>query len=197
MKLVIGLGNIGDKYHLTRHNIGFMILDNLVHTREGSWCEERYYSYFRFRQTIFIKPKTYMNLSVKALLAAAQKWFFDDALIVHDDLELALANIRLRNGGGDGGHNGIKSLLSAPSPFSLRRMRIGIGKNDGIPAEKYVLQKFSEEELNALSASSKLFQQLLITYVQRDFTSMLDEYSKWKKTYSGTSESGIISPKED
>jgi PTH1 family peptidyl-tRNA hydrolase len=197
MKLIIGLGNIGDKYLRTRHNIGFMCLDNLAEAYRKSFSKSELYDYLVIKEAVLIKPNTYMNCSGLALQAAFHKWKPTDYLVVYDDIELNIAELRFRSGGGDGGHNGIKSLLEYIDPDSLKRIRIGIGRNQAERAENYVLAKIPEEDMPKYDEVFKLTSKFFKTYIARDFSSMLDEYSKWKKTYSGKSEAGIISPKED
>lgn len=138
-----------------------------------------------------------MNLSADALRAALAKWTFEDILIVHDDIELPAASLRIRHGGGDGGHNGLKSLFEVLPKDELKRIRIGIGRHPFIPADKYVLQDFTDEELAGYDESLKLVSQFLDTFINRDFNSMLNQFSKWKKSYSDRDTAGIKSPQED
>ncbi len=197
MKLIIGLGNIGDEYKDTRHNVGFLCLDELASASKKSFKCSSLFSYLVLRDTVLLKPCTFMNRSGLALQAALSKWAIDDILVVYDDLELPVAELRFRSGGGDGGHNGIKSLLEFTDADRLKRLRIGIGRNIDDRSENYVLDRIPEHDKTLLSGIFKQTTVFLKTYIARDFASMLDEYSKWKRTYSGTSETGIISPKED
>lgn len=197
MKLIVGLGNIGEEYKLTRHNIGFLILDHFISKLGKSFRSERLYDYVIVKDAVLIKPKTFMNRSGLAFKAASERWNPEDSLVVYDDIELPVAELRFRERGGDGGHNGIKSLLEVISADQLKRLRIGIGKNVDHKAEKYVLDQIPSADWELLSQSFDRIGGFLKTYIARDFASMLDEYSKWKKTYSGESDSGIISPKED
>lgn len=197
MKLILGLGNIGSEYCNTRHNVGFMVLDYYAAQLRKSFVKDKYYDYLHLRDAVLVKPLTYMNRSGLALETALRTWKVDDILVIYDDLELEVADLRFRSGGGDGGHNGIKSLLTVIEPAKLKRIRIGIGRNTDSKAEKYVLQAIPEAEQESFTALFPLLCGFLKTYIARDFTGMLNEYSTWKKTCSGKSDAGIISPKED
>ncbi len=174
-----------------------MCLDKLAEAYRKSFSGSELYDFVIVRDSVLIKPNTYMNRSGLALKAASLKWSPQEVLVVYDDLELNVAELRLRSGGGDGGHNGIRSLLEHIEADKLKRIRIGIGKNQLEKSENYVLDDIPEGDAAKFDAMFKLTTSLLKTYIARDFSSMLDEYSKWKKTCSGKSEAGIISPKED
>lgn len=154
MKLIAGLGNIGDKYIFTRHNAGFMLIDSIA-INEGLTFREN----SRFKCLItnigeyyFIKPTTFMNLSGEAVRAVMDyyKINVEDVLIVYDDLSLELGKIRFRPDGSDGGHNGIKSVIKHLGTNNIARLKIGIGPQPNIPSEVFVLQNFSKEELEIL-----------------------------------------------
>jgi len=149
--LIAGLGNIGQEYSFTRHNIGFMILDalasasNIVFTpaRYGDLAEYR----FKGRTFILLKPSTFMNLSGKAVRYWMQKSAVDPAnlLVLVDDLALPFGQLRLRKSGSDGGHNGLKSINELLGHDQYPRMRFGIGPVIGNPVN-FVLGEWSPEE---------------------------------------------------
>lgn len=197
MKLILALGNHPPKYHRTRHNIGFIALDRWAEAHKLSYSQTGLYDYVVFRQVVGIKPRTYMNLSGDALKAALLKWKVSEILIIHDDIELAATQLRVRSGGGDGGHNGLKSLFQIMPPADLKRIRIGIGRHPVLPAEKYVLDDFAQDELEGYNESLSLVSRFLDTFERNDFNSVLNEYSKWKKSYSDGKAVGITSPKEE
>ena len=150
MKLVVGLGNIGDKYCFTRHNVGFMVVDKWAIMNDVSFKEEKklkcMLTKFRrgFEDIMLIKPTTYMNLSGEAVIAVMNYYKIDreDVIIVYDDLSLELGKMRFRPSGSDGGHNGIKSVLKSVGTTNVARLKIGIGPQPPIPAETFVLQNF-------------------------------------------------------
>lgn len=146
--LIVGLGNPGAAYAQTRHNIGFMVIDELCrrHTVHGVSKSSFDGELFKMGGHFLLKPMTYMNLSGKSILAVKNFYKIDDVIVVHDDLDLPFGALRFKTGGGHGGHNGLKSTDSAISPNYIR-VRMGIGK----PQHKsqvadYVLHPFSSQE---------------------------------------------------
>ena len=158
MKLVVGLGNVGDKYCFTRHNAGFMIADSLAMKNSEAFREnsklKSLITKIRINNedTLLIKPTTYMNLSGETLRAVIDyyKIPIENTLVVYDDLSLELGKIRFRASGSDGGHNGIKSIIQHLGTNKFARLKIGIGPQPPIPSEAFVLQNFSNSELEAL-----------------------------------------------
>ncbi len=149
MKLIVGLGNIGEKYCFTRHNAGFMVLDKWVLDNNVSFKEDKKLKSFitKIDNNLLIKPTTYMNLSGEAVRAVIDYYKIskDDILIIYDDISLDLGKIRFRANGSDGGHNGIKSIIQHLGSKEFDRLKIGIGPQPNIPSENYVLQNFPKE----------------------------------------------------
>lgn len=154
MKLIAGLGNIGDKYCFTRHNAGFMVLDKWALDNNVSFREEKKLKCFvaKMEDNLLIKPTTFMNLSGEAVRAVMDYYKIDvkDILIVYDDIALDLGRIRFRANGSDGGHNGIKSIIKHVGSKEFDRLKIGIGPQPNIPSENYVLQNFPKEQHDVL-----------------------------------------------
>ena len=158
MKLIVGLGNIGDKYVFTRHNAGFMLLDSIalnagLNFQENTKLKSLITKFTHGGESyLLVKPTTFMNMSGEAVRAVIDyyKISIEDILIVFDDLSLELGKIRFRPNGSDGGHNGIKSIIKHLGTNDIPRLKIGIGPQPNIPAEVYVLQNFSKEELDKL-----------------------------------------------
>ncbi|MBW0270942.1 peptidyl-tRNA hydrolase [Nocardia sp. MH4] len=153
--LVVGLGNPGPEYERTRHNVGFLVADVLaervggrfaVHKKSGA---DLLQARLDGRQILIAKPRTYMNLSGRPVAALAK--FFsvpvDQVIVVHDELDLPFGTIRLKQGGGEGGHNGLRSISQALTTKDYLRTRIGIGRPPGRqdPAD-YVLKPFAAPE---------------------------------------------------
>ena len=161
MKLIVGLGNIGEKYIFTRHNVGFMLIDSIALNNNLNFKENsRLKCFLTTLKTseedfILIKPTTYMNLSGEAVRAVMDYYKIDkkDVLIVYDDLSLELGKIRFRSNGSDGGHNGIKSIIQHLGAKDIARLKIGIGPQPNLPSEVFVLQNFSKEELDVLKST--------------------------------------------
>ena len=155
MKLITGLGNIGDKYCFTRHNAGFMLVDKIALDNNLSFKTESKLKCMLTRMRyngediLLIKPTTFMNLSGEAVSAVINYYKIDikDIIIIYDDIALDLGRIRLRPNGSDGGHNGIKSIIKHLGTKDFNRLKIGIGPQPPIPSENYVLQNFLERNL--------------------------------------------------
>ena len=160
MNLIIGLGNIGAKYQFTRHNVGFMVVDYLALNNSESFREntklKSLITKIRLNgeDTLLVKPTTYMNLSGEALRAVMDyyKIPIENTLVVYDDLSLDFGKIRFRPSGSDGGHNGIKSLISHAGTNKFSRVKIGVGPQMGLPSEVFVLQNFYKEQMDGLKS---------------------------------------------
>ncbi len=158
MKLVAGLGNIGEKYTWTRHNVGFMVADKWAIQNDIKFKENKKLlcNLVKFKKgaedIILIKPTTYMNLSGDAISAVMNYYKIpvEDLLVVYDDLSIELGKIRFRPDGSDGGHNGIKSIIKSIGTSKFARLKIGIGPQPPIPAEDFVLQNFYKSQLDEL-----------------------------------------------
>ncbi|MDD5716370.1 MAG: aminoacyl-tRNA hydrolase [Sulfuricurvum sp.] len=151
--LIVGLGNPGSAYASTRHNIGFMVIDELCRRRSVQNISKSSFEgeLFKMGSHFLLKPTTYMNLSGRSILAVKNFYKMDDEVIViHDDLDLPFGALRFKKGGGHGGHNGLKSADSAISPEYIR-IRMGIGKPEHkSQVADYVLHPFSAEEQKKL-----------------------------------------------
>jgi PTH1 family peptidyl-tRNA hydrolase len=155
MHLLVGLGNCGIEYENTRHNFGFLLIDKIIARHKLVSQKKKFKSDF-FAGEIFgkkvlaLKPQTFMNLSGLAVLEAIKfyKIPLSNVIIFHDDLDLAFAKIKYKIGGGNGGHNGLKSIDENIGK-EYARIRLGIGRPEHLKYEisDYVLSKFSKEEL--------------------------------------------------
>lgn len=154
MKLVVGLGNPGEKYAQTRHNIGFTAIDKLG-SRHGFQMSKTHFDavyaeeFINMKKALFLKPMTYMNLSGRAVRAMAD--YFDisneDIIILYDDVDLEVGQIRLRAKGSGGGQNGMKDIIDHLGTKEIKRIRIGIGRpypNQSMTT--HVLGRFPKEE---------------------------------------------------
>lgn len=159
MKLIVGLGNPGDAYRETRHNVGFKVVDELADRhRADSWREKfgGLEAKTRLGETpvILVKPLSFMNLSGQAVQAfsAFYKIAAPDLLVIVDDAELPLGRLRARRDGGAGGHNGLKSVIECLGTKAFARLRIGVGRGPGELAN-HVLGRFTPEEQSVISAA--------------------------------------------
>ncbi len=161
MKIIVGLGNPGAKYVLTRHNVGFLIVDKLAAAFQIKWTKEKFSSvlgegFINDEKVILVKPMTFMNLTGKSVaqLAGFFKASEKDLIVIHDDLDLPLGKVRLRLNGGSGGHNGIKSILACVGHENFARIKVGIGRPDSPDfVTDWVLSPFSNDELNEIQGS--------------------------------------------
>ena len=156
--LIVGLGNPGKEYELTRHNIGFMVLDNLADkagieitksAHKGIFGKGEYMG----KNVYLFKPLTFMNKSGEALkeIQNFYKIPVDQVVVVHDELDLPLGDIRTKFGGGTAGHNGLKSIVDKTGEKDFHRIRIGIGKPEHkTQVVSHVLSTFSEDEFKSL-----------------------------------------------
>lgn len=160
MKLIIGLGNPGDKYIKTRHNAGFIFADALAlklgieFKFESKFNAEIAKTKINDEQLFIVKPQTFMNLSGYSVIELTNfyKLTSKDIIVVYDDISLNLGTIRFRPKGSDGGHNGIKSIIMNIATDCFDRLKIGIGPQPTfLASEAYVLQTFSKDEIHILS----------------------------------------------
>ena len=149
MTLVAGLGNVGREYEGTRHNVGFMLVDLLLQELANSEISKPSFKgqLFKAGQSLFLKPSTLMNSSGESVLAVRDYYKCERLIVIHDDIDLNLGVLRFKLGGGNGGHNGLKSI-DALCGADYERVRVGIGKKE--PVLNFVLGKFSTAELEAL-----------------------------------------------
>lgn len=162
MRLIVGLGNPEDKYKDTRHNAGFMLIDALAKSRNLFWEKSEKLKSFVCRDIakneLLAKPTTFMNASGDALKALTDFYQVDvDKLwVAHDDLDLRLGECKIQKAKGPKEHNGIVSVEEKLGSAEFWRIRIGVDTREGerdMPGEKYVLQKFSEDELKKIKAT--------------------------------------------
>jgi peptidyl-tRNA hydrolase, PTH1 family len=158
VKLVVGLGNPGKKYERTRHNLGFLVVDHIARQNQvaikkklcdalvGEWSNDG-------ERILLVKPQSYMNRggeSIKALLDYF-RLTAGDLVVIHDDLDLAFGRIRIRPGGGAGGHRGVLSIMESLGESRFYRVRIGIGRPpDGVDPVDFVLEPFLSQEVGQL-----------------------------------------------
>ena len=151
--LIVGLGNPGTAYAQTRHNVGFMVIDELKRRHNGINVSKSSFDgeLFKISNHFLLKPLTYMNLSGKSILAVKNFYKIDDVIVIHDDLDLPFGALRFKMGGGHGGHNGLKSTDAAISPEYVR-VRMGIGKPEHkSQVADYVLHPFATDEQSYLN----------------------------------------------
>ncbi len=185
--LIVGLGNPGSKYDDTRHNIGFMLLDNLAEQEDcsinkskmqGLYCRHRLDGH----QVLFLKPQTYMNKSGECV-----RRFIDyfnvslgNVLVIHDDIDLTFGRVKAVAKGGAGGHNGIRSIANHLHSTSFSRLKIGVGRPGihdggvGQPVDKYVLANFSRQEMTVISEITDLVNDAVCYFIKQDINACMN-----------------------
>ena len=186
--LVAALGNPGQQYAQTRHNIAWQVIETLSFYDQLQWQEKFKGLYSSFRLTIsgekvyFLKPLTYMNLSGQSLVAMMQFFKIDisEILVVHDELELEYGTIGFKRGGGLGGHNGLRSVTSSLGTREYNRFRLGISRPSHKDISSYVLGPFSEDQKILLPSFIENAAELLEKCLEDGFESVEKPYRKKK-----------------
>ena len=150
--LFVGLGNPGSAYAETRHNVGFMVIDELLRRYSHDTIKKTAFQgeLFKIKDHYFLKPTTFMNLSGQSVTAVKKFYKIDDVVVIHDDLDLPFGAVRFKMGGGHGGHNGLKSTDALIGKEYLR-IRVGIGRPEHKgEVTSFVLGKYSDDQAEAL-----------------------------------------------
>lgn len=185
MKLIVGLGNPGKKYENTRHNTGFAVIDKTLAKLNVELDKNKfnvdYTMINRNGEKIYIlKPLTYMNLSGEAV-APFMKYFGiepEDLVVVHDDLDLPVGKIRLRQSGSCGGQNGMRNIINLLGNSNIKRIRVGIGKDPLIPVVDYVLGKTKKEDLEVYNQALDKASDALIYWLDHDdFSKVMSNFN--------------------
>ncbi len=186
MKAIVGLGNPGKRYQNTRHNIGFMVLDALAEKHHLNFSPDKgdYYSVGSNLDTshfYLYKPTTFMNLSGNAVfnIVETNNINLEDLLIITDDINLSTGNIRYREAGGDGGHNGLSSIIYSLETNKFNRLRLGVGNQfqDG-ELSQYVLNNFYENEKEIIRLSIEFSVFLTENFILGGKKLMMNYYSQ-------------------
>ena len=182
--LIVGLGNIGDKYRNTRHNIGFMVLDALAKASNIIFSDKRYGAVanlsLKGRQVILLKPSTYMNLSGNAVRYWMQqeKIPLENVLIVVDDLALPLGTLRLKGKGSDAGHNGLKHIAATLGTQNYSRLRFGIGNDFPKGGQiDFVLGEFDDEAKKILPERIELADEIIKSFCLAGLNITMNQYN--------------------
>jgi peptidyl-tRNA hydrolase, PTH1 family len=186
VKLVVGLGNPGRKYERTRHNLGFLIIDQIARQHQvalkkelcdalvGEWWSDA-------ELTLLAKPQAYMNRSGESAkdLLDLFRATADDLVVVHDDLDLPFGRIRIRPGGGAGGHRGVLSIMDTLGGAQFYRVRVGIGRPpDAIDPTAFVLSVFTPEELGQLDKLVSRGAEAVVTLVREGGGRAMDQFNR-------------------
>lgn len=186
MKWIVGLGNPGDQYAKTRHNVGFMLVDELSQKWGIPLVKEQHRALIGEgvidgQKVLLVKPMTYMNLSGEAV-GALYRWYkapLDTLLVVYDDMDLPLGMLRLRLQGSAGGHNGMKSIIQHLGTSAFKRLRIGIGRPPaGTEVVQYVLQPFTDEEKVVVQEALAVAAEAVESWLTQPFEQVMSRYNR-------------------
>ena len=184
MKLIVGLGNPGKEYNNTRHNVGFLVLDNYLNTSD--WKEKFNALYHEERingeKVIFVKPLTFMNLSGDAVVKYVNYFDvnIDDILVIHDDLDLPFSTYKLKKNSSAGGHNGIKSIINRIGSQEFARLKVGVSHDRSIDTKDYVLGNFSKKEKEQIEVMQKDFNKIIESFVNDGIDRTMNIYNTKK-----------------
>lgn len=185
MKLIVGLGNPGERYRGTRHNVGFDVVD-LVAKRRGlvfeSCAVDALMAKERGREAtvMLAKPTTYMNLSGVAVRDLCHYYRIDqeELLIVADDINLPVGKLRVRRHGSDGGHNGFGSIIEVLNTVRFDRLRLGVGRGDGRPdLADYVLDRFEQEERKEIDRAIERAACSIDVFLEHGTDTMMEQFN--------------------
>jgi PTH1 family peptidyl-tRNA hydrolase len=184
IKLVVGLGNPGSKYHGTRHNIGFELVDRLGRGGSDPVFQRKFDGLLGeveidFRRVLLLKPETFMNLSGRCVGQAVRffKLPVTDLLVVCDDLSLPLGKLRLRPGGSDGGQKGLRDITAHLATDQYPRLRIGIGENHDSDASEFVLTRFRLSERPLIDDALILASQAVAVWVTQGIDAAMNRFN--------------------
>lgn len=184
MKLIVGLGNPGKEYERTRHNCGFMVVDELANKLNTEINQNKFkglYTKVKYHgeDVILLKPQTYMNLSGESVIAAMNFFKLDkeDIIVIYDDLDMPVGKLRLRKTGSAGGHNGIKNIIAHLSSQDFKRIRVGIDRHKYMKVVDYVLSRFAKEETEAINQGIDKASDAVLDYLDHDFDYIMNRYN--------------------
>lgn len=184
MKLIVGLGNPGKDYEKTRHNAGFMCIDEVASRLDFHFDTKKFKAilamgFVNGEKVILMKPQTYMNLSGEAVGECVRFYNIplEDIVIISDDLDLPVGKIRLRMKGSSGGQNGLKNIIAHLGTQEFKRIRIGVGNNKRIDTKDYVLGKIAKEDAEAFEDAKKRASQAAVDFISKPFERVMGEYN--------------------
>ncbi len=185
---IVGLGNPGDKYKNTRHNVGFIFIDHL-HNKFSSGSFKNFHNIAEYssneiggKKLFFLKPITYMNNSGIAVeeFLKYNNILTSNMIIIYDDVDTECGMIRIRKKGSDGGHNGMKSIISTLKTTEIPRIRVGIGpKKEQMDLSDYVLSNFTSSEIILINKILKIFPQIVDELIKKGIDFIMNKYNNF------------------
>ncbi len=186
MKLIVGLGNPGSEYENTRHNAGFKVIDTISKEYNIEINRQKFKGLYgegviANEKVILLKPTTYMNLSGESVREAVNfyKLSSEDIIVIYDDISLDIGRLRLREKGSAGGHNGVKSIIANLGTDIFPRIKVGVGQPN-VELVKYVLGKFSKEEIEVLNKSVDAAVKATEEIIKDDLKEAMNKFNGFK-----------------
>lgn len=187
VKMIVGLGNPGSKYEKTKHNIGFMAIDNIVKNLDVTFTDDKNFkaqigsTFINHEKVYFVKPTTFMNNSGIAVKALLTYYNIDitDLIVIYDDLDMEVSKLRLRSKGSAGGHNGIKSIIAHIGTQEFNRIKVGIGRPlKGMTVINHVMGQFNTEDNITISLTLDRVVNAVKFYLQEnDFEKTMQKFN--------------------
>lgn len=187
VKMIVGLGNPGSKYEKTKHNIGFMAIDNIIKNLDVTFTDDKNFkaqigsTFINHEKVYFVKPTTFMNNSGIAVKALLTYYNIDitDLIVIYDDLDMEVSKLRLRSKGSAGGHNGIKSIIAHIGTQEFNRIKVGIGRPlKGMTVINHVMGQFNTEDNIAISLTLDRVVNAVKFYLQEnDFEKTMQKFN--------------------
>ena len=182
--IIVGLGNPGKKYDNTRHNMGFMAVDYLAEEMKVSINKIKHQSLIAEtrvgnKKVVLAKPQTFMNLSGNSV-AALVKFYkipIENLIVIYDDIDIGFKELRIREKGSAGTHNGMRSIVSSLGKTEFPRVRMGIGKDDVIPLYEFVLSKFSKADLKSMEIFLKSAGEAAVEIIENDINKAMSRFN--------------------
>ena len=181
MIIIIGLGNPGEQYKNTRHNVGFMAVDEFAKKNDFPEFKLQKKSKAEISEKenlILVKPHTFMNESGKAVREIIKNKSVDNIIVIHDDIDLPIGKIKIVQERGSAGHKGVESIIQNIGNEGLVRIRIGIGSDNKVEAMKIVLKNFSPEEQKIINESIQKTIEALELFIKEGLEKTMNEYNQ-------------------
>ena len=185
MYLIVGIGNVGKEYYNTRHNIGFMMLDYYVKSKNLTFSKEKFNGDYieekiNNKKVIYLKSKSYVNLTGEVLRKYVDfyKIPIENILIIVDDINLEIGRLRLREKGSSGGHNGLKNIFLHLGTENIKRLRIGVSNDKKYNMKDYVLSKFTKDDMKILNDKKEKIIEIIENFPICNFDKLMNKYNK-------------------
>ncbi|MGZ3139955.1 aminoacyl-tRNA hydrolase [Candidatus Phytoplasma solani] len=181
MKIIIGLGNKGQQFKNTRHNVGFLVLDSFLKQNQHQIIEKTDTAHiYKVQDSLLIQPQKYMNLSGEVVKHILNKYQtkIEDILVIVDDIYLSEGKIKLKIQGGHGGHNGLRNIIDCCGTKNFKRLKIGVGYDSQIPLNQHLLTPFNLQKEKEILQNIDVINKIIIKFIQGvEFNSLMNYYN--------------------